>query len=393
MARGEGQIIPRGTARDGRTPAWQVRVFLGRDANGKKRYVYRTVHGSEREARKVLRELLAERDKGTLVQESKDTVATYLMRWLETHKAAVKERTFNNDSDMLKRYIIPSLGPIRLTKLRPLDIQETYAELQQTRGLSGSTIRRAHAVLHNALRQAVKWQLIRQNPAELVDLPKAETTEMKALKPEEAERFLEACAGDRYGTLFMFLLTTGVRPSEAYGLLWDEVDLANGTIYIRRVLTRPRSGGWKFESPKTKSGIRSVVMPKETVEALREWKREQNAIILASGGNYHNHGLVFAAENGEPLQERNIIQRHFKPVLRAAGLDENIRLYDLRHSYATLALMAGVPVKVVSSNLGHADISLTLKVYSHVFAEMKEEAALKLNDFLFSKSSYKKRVR
>ncbi|WP_051344378.1 hypothetical protein [Alicyclobacillus herbarius] len=101
MAPGEGQIIPRGTARDGRTPAWQVRAFLGRDANGKKRYVYRTVHGSEREARKILRELLAERDKGTLVQESKDTVATYLMRWLETHKAAVKERTFNNDSDML----------------------------------------------------------------------------------------------------------------------------------------------------------------------------------------------------------------------------------------------------------------------------------------------------
>ena len=384
MGRSEGQIIARGTSvKDGK-PIWLVRVFAGRDGNNRKNYISKTVHGSERDAKKALRNMLQEQDKGTLRKETRETLAVYLDKWMETHRAKLQSRTIQSYQELINRYILPTLGHARLTNLQTLDIQDLYASLQE-RGLSGTTIRRVHAVLHIALVQAVKWQMIQHNPSDYVDLPKMDTQEMHAFKPDEAKRFLEACVYDRYGTLFLFLLTTGVRPSEAYGLTWDDIDLTANRATIDRKLSRPQGGGWIFEEPKTKKSRRTLVFPIETAMALRELKEEQSTEINASGENYAKHGLVFASEDGTPIHESNVVRRHFKPTLKRAGLPSHFHLYDLRHSYATLNYMAGVPMKVIITSMGHADEAMFLRVYSHVFTEQKDEAAARYGEFLFGK--------
>ncbi|MHB1628043.1 MAG: tyrosine-type recombinase/integrase [Bacilli bacterium] len=383
MARSEGQVVARGTSvKDGK-PIWLVRVFTGRDGSGRKQYLSKTVHGSEREAKKTLREMLQAQDKGALMKESRDTLTDYLAKWLETHKASLRTRTIQSYQELIDRYILPHIGRDRIASLRTVDVQRFYTTLQE-QGLGSATIRRVHAILHVALNQAVKWQMIPSNPSDYVDLPKMNTQEMRAFKPDEAKRFLESCVYDRYGTLLLFLLSTGVRPSEAYGLTWEDIDLSAGRATVNRKLTRTTGGGWVFEEPKTRKSRRTIVFPAEAAKALREWKKDQAAEIVASK-KYERLNLVFASADGTPIHESNMVRRHFKPTLERGGLPAHFRLYDLRHSYATLSYMAGVPMKVIITNMGHSDEAMFLRVYGHVFDEQKEEAATTYGEFLFGK--------
>ena len=384
-ARQEGSIKFMGTDASGKTK-WLVRLYLHTDGNGKRIYTSKVVIGAERTARQELRRMLADRDEGILTVESKLTVNEYLDKWLSHHKTTVRPRTFENDSDMIRLYIREVLGGLPLSKLRPQHIQEAYAALQnREHPIGGSSIRRAHAVLHHALEAAVRLDMIHSNPADRVDLPKVQSKPREAMNAKEAETFLKACEMDRLGIVFLFLLTTGVRPSEALGLKWNEINLSKGTATIRRTLHHNRTGGgYRIEeSTKTEGSARTVVMPAHTVEALYTWKKRQDAFILERGADFERLNLVFCQDNGKPIRQDNLVKRHYKPLIEHAALSDTLTLYGLRHTYVTLALQAGVPVKVVSENIGHADIALTLRTYSHVFTEQKEEAADRLQTFLF----------
>jgi integrase len=252
-------------------------------------------------------------------------------------------------------------------------------------GLSARTVRYTHAVLSSALKQAVKWRMISQNPASYVDLPRLKKTEMKSFSPEEAERFLEAASRERWGTLWAVALTTGLRPGEYLALRWPDVDLKAGTVTVRRALVRRKDGSWGFEEPKTARSRRTVPLPPSAVKALAEHKRKQAEERLAKGPAYKNQGLVFATSTGQPLDQINLLRRHFKPILKAAELPTTFRMYDLRHSCATLLLAAGENPKVVSERLGHASVALTLDIYSHVLPSMQQQAAERLEGMLFNR--------
>lgn len=384
-AREEGTVKEHGKNAKGQSK-WLVRLYLRTDGNGKRVYTSKVVTGTERTAKQELRRMLTDRDAGILTAESKLSVNEYLDKWLVHHKTTVRPRTFENDADMLRLYIRQTLGGLPLSKLRPQHIQEAYAELQnREQPIGGSTIRRAHAVLHHALESAVRWDMIRSNPSERVDLPKVQSKPREAMNAKEADVFLKACELDRLGVVFLFMLTTGVRPSEALGLKWSEIDWEKGTAAIRRTLHHERKGGGyrMEEATKTEGSARTVVMPAHTVEALRAWKTRQDAFILSRGEKFERIGLVFCQDNGKPIRRDNLVNRHYKPLIEHARLSDGLTLYGLRHTYATLALQAGVPVKVVSENLGHADIALTLRTYAHVFVEQKEAAAVRLQEFLF----------
>jgi len=251
-------------------------------------------------------------------------------------------------------------------------------------GLSPRTVRYTHMVLRSALDQAVRWGKLYRNPTELVDLPRQEKEEMKVLSPKQATTFMEASIYSPWKALFSLLLTSGMRPGEALGLKWSDVDFESKRITINRTLTRAQGGGWKLEEPKTSRSRRTIPIPSTVMKDLDEHKRAQTAEILrAKPGKYNDQGFVFSAGNGEPANNKNIVRRHFKPLLEVAGLP-NIRLYDLRHSCATLLLSAGENPKIVSERLGHASITLTLDTYSHVLPDMQEKAADKLEDMLFN---------
>ena len=220
------------------------------------------------------------------------------------------------------------------------------------------------------MRQAVKWRMLHADPTAAVELPKAAGQSMTPLSAEEATRLLEATEGTRYHDFFALLLGTGLRPGEALALRWSDLDLANDRLHVTRAV-RKIGREWVFNEPKTTNARRSIDLPPHLSKLLADRSR--------------HFELVFPNVDGLPANYSSIKKNHFKPALERAGLPSSVRIYDLRHTHATLLLAAGIHPKIVSSRLGHADISLTLNVYSHVLPGMQREGAEKLNVMLFDR--------
>jgi integrase len=200
--------------------------------------------------------------------------------------------------------------------------------------------------------------------------------------PSGRAPFLEAAVDDRLGALFGLAATAGLRPSEYLALKWIDLDEVGGTVRILRTLEWPHGGGWQFADVKRPKSRRTVKLHSEVIEALRQHRRNQDERRAAAGDRWTEHGLIFTTRTGGPLDERNVAQQDFIRILTAAGLPTTFRLYDLRHTAATLALAAGVRPRVVSEMLGHASAAFTLDVYSHVLPHMQDSAVEKVEVLL-----------
>ena len=374
-----GQLIERGDRK------WLVRIYLGRGADGKRKYFNKTIHGNKKDAQRYLNEKLHENDRGQLVVPSRRTVQEYMLAWINKGKPGIRQRTRDSYRWQILRYIIPALGDRRLDRLGPFEIQQMVNDMT-ARGLSPRTVRYAYSVLKSALTQAVRWRMLAANPAQHVELPKRRRKEMRALSPEEASTFLYAIRGDRLEALWELLLVTGLRPGEALGLKWGDIDWEESRVRVQRTLVRDEDNSWRLEEPKTSKSRRSLVVPPTTMETLRHHRVGQAEERLNTGPDYSDLNLVFANRVGEPLEHRVIVRRHFKPIVKAAGLDP-LRPYDLRHTCATLLLAGGEHPKVVAERLGHSSTVMTMDVYSHVLPSMQEAAAEKLERLLYGLSS------
>jgi len=378
MSRKVGQIIARG---DGR---WLVRVYLGRDPEThKRRYHNRTLHGPLRQAQTYLTRRLHERDLCRGVEGVQVTLDEFLDHWLKTAaKPKLREKTYRDYEAMLRRYIRPHVGAKIMAVLSPLDIQGAYQQMLD-RGLSARTIRYAHAVLRSALRQAIRWQLLLNDPTQGVQLPRQQNREMCVLATDQARAFLRIAVPTTYGPAFAMAPTTGMRASEYLALCWQDVDWDHGTVSVVRILQR-NEGQWRFAETKRVRSRRVVELQTWLLNLLKKMRRE------ATGeGEFDRPSpdLIFTTPRGEPINEDYLVKKHFKPILRQAGLPD-IRLYDLRHTAATLALTVGIPPKVVSEQLGHASAAFTLDTYSHVLPHMQEEAAAKMEAALMNGLSF-----
>jgi integrase len=298
------------------------------DESGKRRQVWRKAE-SKSDAKQIADELIREIDNegDTILTGDKVTLNQYLDQWLKNAaRPRLSERTISDYEDLLRRYVRPALGPRVLSQVKPLNIQALYTDMQGKR-LSARTVRYTHAVLTSALKQAVKWRIISRNPAQLVDLPRQERREMKALSSEEAERFLIASFEDRYGALFAVALSTGMRPEEYLALQWIDLDFKHSKVTVRRTLCwRRKGGGWYFGEPKTAKSRRQIPIPSPIVRYLVEHKRKQAEERLKVGPRWQDHDLIFATGEGGPILHQNLFRRHFKVIMRRAGLDESIRL-------------------------------------------------------------------
>ena len=354
------------------------------DSSGKRRQIWRRAE-SKSDAKEIAKKIERELDEfGSEVFEHQQTLDEYLDRWLATIKHAVSEKTYDDYESLLRRHVRPVLGKKILSKIKPLDLQGLIDRLRE-RGLSARTVRYTHTIVSSALKQAVKWRLLTHNPAQYVELPKIQQREMQSLSQETALKFLATLPQDKYGLLFELALITGMRPEEYLALKWSDINFTNGTVTVNRVLFRKREGGgWYFKEPKTKKSKRTIPLSSRLMQALSNHKRVQAKERLKAGPEWQDNDLVFASEIGTPLSLRNLERRHFKPLLRKAELPD-IRLYDLRHSCATLLLAAGENPKVVSERLGHASIVLTLDIYSHVLPSMQKAATEKLEAVLSRK--------
>ena len=376
MARKTGQIVGRGRHR------WLVRVFLGRDRETRRRrYLSRTVHGPIRHAQTYLNKVLRERDLGRQVEGGTVTLGEFLDRWLENAaKPKLRDKSYESYEGLLRRYVRSVLGEKILSAITPLDVQDAYQKMID-RGLSARTVRYTHSVLRSAMRQAIRWRLLLQDPTNGAQLPRLSRREMRVLTAEQSRIFLSAALNTHYGPVFAVALTTGMRPSEYLALKWQDIDWDRGTVSVVRTLERS-AGGWRFAETKRARSRRIIKFQDWVLETL---KNLQAITIRRSGcSRPDNSELVFTSPAGRPIYSDKLAKR-FKAILRQVGMPV-IRLYDLRHTAATLALSAGVPPKVVAEQLGHASAAFTLDVYSHLLPHMQEQAAMKVEEILLGRA-------
>ncbi len=371
--------------------SYTIVLNLGRDPlTGKRKQQWVSVKGTKKEAEKRLSELLGQLDNGIFMQPGKTTLAEFLDRWLKDYAYAnLAPRTAEGYETIIRQHLIPKLGSIPLTRIKPEHIQKYYAEtLANGRcdgkgALSSLTVRHHHMTLHNALKCAVKWGLLVRNPADAIDAPRTTHTEMKVMSEEDLNRFLEIIKTTPYYALFYLALFTGMRRSELLGLQWTDVDLLLCQLSVARAMHRLKNGEIVFRSPKTAKGRRIISLSPSTVFILQKHRELQKSIRLMQGLILKDNDLVFSKEDGSPLSPNSITSAWVR-LAKRAGL-EGIRLHDARHTHASLMLKQGIHPKIVQERLGHSTIAITLDTYSHVAPGLQEAAASHFDDVLIKK--------
>lgn len=363
---------------DGR---WLVRTSHGRNWQGKRIRARTIVRGTKKDAQRHLTSVLKRQDDGFSPVTGRQTFGEWVTEWLTDWTANLGPRTRADAESQFRRLFQfdPMLAGRRLAGLTAAEVQSLVNRLQQ-KGFSPRTIRMYHGAVRACLSRAERLGKVARNVALLAELPAQVRTERAFLTPANAERFLVAAdgLGDQYGALFALLLLTGIRPGEACGLQW--ADWEGSQLRIRRSLVWFADRAPILAETKTRRS-RVIALSERALRVLQQHRVRQVALRLRMGASYGDRGLVFATELGRPLHLRNISARHFKRLLQGAGLP-NLRLYDLRHTHATLLLAAGEHPKVVQERLGHSTITLTLDTYSHVVPGMQERAAERLDAIL-----------
>lgn len=370
-----GHIVKRGK------DSYSIKVSVGKDANtGKYKYQWTTVKGTKKEAEKRLGDLLHQLDTGTFIKPGKTTLAEYLERWLKDYAwPNLAPRTAEGYESVIRRHLVPALGNIPLTQVKPEHLQRYYSETlaggrcDGKGALNPTTVSHHHTCLHRALKMALKWGLISRNPADAVTPPRPQRSEIHTMNEDDITRFLEATKATPHYVLFYVALFSGMRRSELLALRWCDVDLLLCQAHITRSLHHLRTGEIVIKAPKSAKGRRMVFLSPSTALLLQEHRNKQEAQRAMLGIPLKDYDLVFSDLKGKPLLPDTISHVWIKLVKRT-GL-EGIRLHDARHTHASLLLKQGVHPKIVQERLGHATISTTLDLYSHVAPGLQEAAA------------------
>lgn len=365
--------------------SYSLAISMGKDPNsGKYKYTWITVRGNKTDAEKRLAEVLHQKDTGTFIKPSKTTVGQYLEVWLNDHKLHLSPRGFERYQDIVKQHLIPDFGQLTLDHLKPEHIQKHYTSCLN-KGLSPGTIAYHHAVIHVALKTAVKRGLLYRNPADAVDPPCTRRKEMKIWTEDQVNIFVEAAKDNRYYILFYTALFTGMRRSELLGLKWEDVDLIFGQICVRRSLHHLKNGSYVFTEPKSVKSRRTIALTPSNALLLKEYWENQSLERSMLGTSLSANDLVFCTVDGKPLRP-NTITRAWEVLAAQCGLPV-IRLHDARHTHASIMLKQGIHPKIVQERLGHSSIEMTLDTYSHVVPGLQEAAAKRFDDFVTPKSA------
>jgi integrase len=398
---------------------WEAQVLIGIHPKTEKPTYRSKTLPRKADAERWAREQETSKDNGETPGLTRTTLAEWLEDWLKSHGPQVRDVTIYNYRTVVNRWILnpkngaPPIGSTPLRKLGPASFEKLYRYMRE-QGIGDRGIRTLHEILRPALFDAVKKGHIGRNPVALATAPKInakgeeeeeDAAEAHALTKEEAGRFLTAAREDRYSALWHVLLMGGLRPCEAMGLRWQDVDFERGAVEVRKSLSRVGVDrekfplGWKLTEPKTKKSRRTVPLPDAAMRELRRWKKLQAWERRTFEGEYQDHGVVFTTEVGSPVDHGNLASRSWRRVMEEAGLGEwgpeskkpksgptrrrpftpSHRIYDLRHTHATLLLMDGEDLLVVSRRLGHSTIKLTADTYGSVTPERADGAALRLD--------------
>lgn len=342
--------------------------------------------------------------RGTLVDANTVTVGDYLQEWLEAKRASRAGRTHQMQQDLLRLHIMPGLGSRRLQKLTPAELRRFFDSLNTERVTDGvtraplgrSSQRLIHQFIHQAFKDALEVELIPRNIATFVkpNPPRErDDEELDAFTPDEAARFLAACRADRWGKLFEFALSTGMRRGELVGLRWQDIDWEAQTLSIRENVVKKTAAGVQTSTPKTRGSRRTVHLSPSALALLRQQQQLQEETREAFSRPVPGHaksyvrqrtwadsGRVFTNSYGGTLAPDNL-RRDMLRICTAAEV-RPLPIHALRHTYASLSLMQGVPPEVVSKQLGHSTVAFTLTLYRTVYTGERAAWAMGVDDLV-----------
>ena len=365
---------------------------------------------------------------GLTFDPSKMSVAEYFDHWLKLHADNLAPKTLASYECEITNHIKPNLGALKLSKLSPMHLQNYYDSLkkegriavekrnieklkaaqaegddskklkknieraekrveemtkQNKGGLSATTINYHHRIIHKALKQAVKWQMVNRNIADAVTPPKQVKREIEYLRREDVHKFIACIKESSDYPVILAAIYTGMRQGELLGIRWKDVDLKAGIIHVRQQLQYITGKGYFFKEPKRES-LRDIPMPLPLNAVLRKIAKEQESIKEiykeSESEDYKNHDLVFCNYDGSPMDGTGVNKR-FKRLLVKNGFNK-ITFHGLRHTFATMCRAAGMNLGDVQDLLGHADISTTKKMYTHVEIEPLRKAMDILVDYM-----------
>lgn len=359
--------------------SWRIQVVIGKGSDGKYQRHFETVKGRKGDAQRRLTELLSSLDKGIYTPPGRSTVADHLKNWLTGYvKTNCSQRTFDGYQAIIKHHLVPALGHILLKHLQPQAIQAYYGEACER--LSTRTVHHHHRVLSQSLKYAVRQGYLGRNPCELVDAPSPRKKAMRTLTPDEVEILLTTAQDSQYYPVIYTAVSSGLRQAELLGLRWRDIDPdIMHSISVSQVLYK-RRGVCIFKEPKTAHSRRLVAMTPKLAAFLREYKQERKALWHELGKELSLDDLVFPSVEGKPLNP-SVLSHNFGKIARKAGL-QGVRFHDLRHTFASLMLLRGVPAKVISEALGHASVAFTMDTYAHIMQGMQSEAMALLDEVL-----------
>ncbi|MGE7427148.1 tyrosine-type recombinase/integrase [Bacillus thuringiensis] len=344
-------------------------IDIGPDPEtGKRRQKWFSGYKTKKEAENDVAKKITELNEGTFVEPSKVTLKDYLIQWLEIKKMSVEKSSLSRYKSNINKHIIPSIGMISLHKLNVMHIQRCY-QTALNNGLANNTILFLHRTLKAAINLAVKQNIISKNPATFAEIPKKEKSSIQIWTEEEVKQFLLHSQESRYHIGYLLAITTGMRLGEVLGLRWQDVDFNNHTVTINQTVGHDNL---IKQSAKNNSSKRTIPIPLEVIEELKKRKIQINKDKLRIGPAYNDLDLIICNKLGK-VTIRETFTRHFYRLIKDAGI-KRIKFHDTRHTHATLLLKQGVHPKVISERLGHSDISITLRVYSHVLPNMQEDA-------------------
>ena len=335
--------------------------------------------GNKRNATQRLREIINELEGQNIRFHNGMKFWELLELWLEATKMRVRESTYRNYKIVMEAHIIPYFKNtgVKVRDLCPHHLEEYYRAKMET--LSANTIHKHHANIYSALEYGRKNRIVNTNVARDAWTPPIQRKQVGSFYTiEQITELKKAIAGDQVEVPLMLIISYGFRRSEALGLKWDAVDFQRKQITIKATVVISGTEVKYSENTKSKASVRTLPMSDELVKYLKGVLKKQKQDKIKYGNLYHDDNYVCAAEDGTVIHPANVSKR-FKKIAKASGLPV-IRLHDLRHSAATNLLAMGFTMKEVSVWLGHADITTTLNIYSHVTEESKVDMANALWD-------------
>ena len=373
-----GNIRPRRN-KNGKT-TYQVIIERGTDMNGKRHrdfYTYKT----KKEAQQALAEKLSQLNHNTYNEPNKITVSEALDQWYATSVEPNLKANTKNGYQVNIRHIKNGIGNIQIQKLSAMQIQSFYNGLEE-QGLSPRSIQYIHTNLKSCLKYFNKMQVLSNNQAEFATVPRQVKAKNDYYTEQEVKELLEKTKNTDIYLEILLAVGMGLRRGEVLSLTWKDVDFSKGILNIDKSVSTIK-GQTIVSTTKTASGERKVKIPVFVLQALRERREKQWSERKIIGEAYQENNLVCCKSDGSYYNTGSFTTK-FSKLLKKFGL-RHIRYHDLRHTNATLMMSYGIPIKVMSENLGHANTGVTMDTYSHVTLKMKEEVADKFDDELFSK--------